>query len=108
MREEGRVARERTVGHGRIDAGQILQDDPACADGHVAHLGVPHLAIGQADGGASGGEQTPCTICGEPVPHRRFGKGDGVVFRLPPMPPPIQHAEDDGAVWVLPRHERAF
>ena len=97
-REEGRVAGKRAVGHGVVDAGQVLQNDPACADGHVPDLRVPHLTLRQAYGFAGGGEQAPRAVCGEPVPYRRFGKRDGVVLRLLPMPPPIQHAKDDGAV----------
>ena len=97
-REKGRIARERTVGHGCIDAGQVLQNDPARPDGHVPHLGVPHLALRQADGGAGGGEQAVGPVGGQAVPHRRLGERDGVVLRLLPVPPPVQDAEDDGAV----------
>ena len=107
-REEGGVARERAVFHGGIDAGQVLQHRPACADGHVADLGVAHLALGQADGGAGGREQTVGTRAGQAVPDRRFGQGDGVVVPLRPMPPAVQHAEDDGAEGGLRAHVPAF
>ena len=93
-----RVASERAVGHGGIDAGQVLQDDPAGADGHVADLRVPHLALGQAHGGAGGGEQAVGAGGGQPVPHRRLGERDGVMLGLRPMAPAVQHAKDDGAV----------
>ena len=108
QREEGRVARERAVGHGRVDAGQVLQDHAACADGRVADLGIAHLALGQADGGAGGREQPAGTRAGQAVPDRRLGQGDGVVVPLRPVTPAVQHAEDDGAEGSLGAHVPAF
>ena len=78
------------------------------SDGHVTHLGVAHLAFGQTHRGAGGGEQAVRAGGGQAVPHRRFRQRDGVVLRLRPMAPPIQHAENDGAAASLPSHDPAF
>ena len=47
--EQDWIAGERAVGYGGIDARQVLQDRPPCAEVEVADLAVAHLPNRQAD-----------------------------------------------------------
>ena len=46
---EDRITVESAILNGEIDAGELLIDDAACAEIKMSHLGVSHLALGQAD-----------------------------------------------------------
>ena len=63
-REQGGVRGERAVGDRVADAHERLRHDPSGAEVEVADLGVAHLAVGQADIGAGGGERV-CGIVGQ-------------------------------------------
>ncbi len=54
--EQRLVLEEAAVGDRVVDPGQVLLDDRAGAEVEVADLGVAHLAVGQADVAALGGE----------------------------------------------------
>src|SRR5207237_5414279 len=45
---EDRVAGQGPVGHGRVDAGEVLLDHGAGSQVEVPHLGVAHLPLGEA------------------------------------------------------------
>ncbi len=51
--EDG-VLEEGAVLNRRVDAHEVLQKDTARADRQMADLGVAHLAVREADGGARG------------------------------------------------------
>ena len=51
---QGGHLRQLALADGLADAHQLLVDHPAGPDVHVAHLGVAHLALGQAHGLARG------------------------------------------------------
>jgi len=61
------------------DPGQFLVDDSACADIHVADLGIAHLAGRQSNRFARCLQQGVRAIVQESVPVRRVAGGDGVV-----------------------------
>ena len=46
---ENLILEEVTVLDGLGNAGELLIDDSACADIGIAHPGLSHLALGQAD-----------------------------------------------------------
>ncbi len=76
--EQGLVVEEAPVGDRVVDPGQVLLDDRAGAEVEVADLGVPHLALRQADVAALGGELGVGVATPEPVEDRRLGKRDRV------------------------------
>ncbi len=100
----GRLARRDQLGgpeeaavlDGRIDAGQILIDDPAGAQVHVADLGVAHLAIRQADVAAFGVDQGVRRGGQQASPIRQFRLRQRIVGGIFTMTPAIQDQQDDG------------
>ena len=44
-----RIMVESPILNGEIDAGEFLVDDATCAEIEMPHLGISHLALGQAD-----------------------------------------------------------
>ena len=73
-----RVARQRAVGDGLVDARQVLADDRAGAEVEVADLGVAHLPLGQPDRAAAGRQLRVRVARPEVVEDRRVGQLDGV------------------------------
>ena len=55
---QDRTLGQRTVGDGLVDARQVGHRDPAGAEIHMTDLGIAHLALGQADEGLRGVDQT--------------------------------------------------
>src|SRR5690606_1647178 len=60
--EQFLVGEETAVADRRVDAGQVLVDDPACAEVHVADFGIAHLPVGKADMHAGGMDQRMRTV----------------------------------------------
>ncbi len=56
-RQQLRIGEEAAIADGRVDPGQVLVDDAAGAQVHVAHFRVAHLPIRQADMAAFGMDQ---------------------------------------------------
>src|SRR5581483_6766890 len=75
---EDAIVEEAAVGDRVVDARQVLLDDRAGAQVEMPHLGVPHLAVGQADVAAAGREGAMGEAAPELVEHRRVGLADGV------------------------------
>src|SRR5690606_29561088 len=80
-----------------VDLQEILQHDPAGAQGHVADPGIADLAPGQAhillasaEAGAGAGPPQPAAIRGPRLDH-------GVVGGILAPAPAVQHAKDNGA-----------
>jgi hypothetical protein len=90
---ERRQCRERAVGDGVVDPGQVLHDDAAGADIHVADFGVAHLARGQADRPAGGRQQGVWAFRGHPVEILRLRQRDGIVLSVQPVAPPVENAQ---------------
>ena len=76
--EQRLVLEEAAVGDRVVDPGQVLLDDRPGAEVQVADLGVAHLAVGQADVAALGGEPGVREALPEPVEDRRLGERDRV------------------------------
>ena len=76
--DERGVVEEGAVPDREVDPHQVLEEHAAGADREVPHLGVPHLAGGQADGLARGGERRVWEQAPEGVEDRRLGEVDGV------------------------------
>ena len=95
---------EAAVGDRRVDARQILHHDAAGADIHVADLGIPHLAVGQADIVLARLQLRVRAVRHEAVPIRRPGQEDGVVVAVGALAPAVQDAQDDGTGTTRLRH----
>ncbi len=78
------------------DAGQVLVDDAAGADIQVAHLGVAHLAVGQADIRAGGAELRHRVIAAQGVEARRLGQAGGIVLAGGFDTPPVEDDQGQG------------
>ena len=72
--QQRRVLEEAAVGDRVVDPGQVLLDDRAGAEVEVADLGVAHLAVGEADVAALGGELGVRVALPEGVEDRRAGQ----------------------------------
>src|SRR5690606_30948480 len=79
-----------------VDAGQFLVHHPACADVHVADLGVAHLPVRQADVSTLGVDQGGRAGFPQPAPVGHVGLGDGVVARILAVAPAVQDQQDHG------------
>ena len=75
----GIVFEEAAIVDGAADAGQILEHHTASADVGVAHLAVAHLPGGQTHIQSAGGQGGVGVFLEQPVKHRRFRQGHGVV-----------------------------
>ena len=85
-----------SVRHRGIDPRQILHDNPASADIHVANLGIADLTFGQPDRGAGGGQSRPRPVAAHRIEDRRVGERHGVAVARLAQPPAIHDAQDDG------------
>ena len=82
------VLEEAAVGDRVVDPRQVLLDDRPGAEVEVADLGVAHLAVGQADVAAGGGERRVRVALPELVEGRRVGLGDRVAGPVGARPQP--------------------
>lgn len=64
------VLEELVVACGHIDLDQVLVDDAACAEVHMADLGVAHLSVRKADVLAAGLEMAVRILCPEGLNER--------------------------------------
>ena len=95
-REQGFVARKAAIGNRRIDAGEILVDDAARTDVHVADFGIAHLPVRQSDMQAMGVDQGVRTVAQQGVPVRQPRLRKRVVRGLFAMAPAIEDQQQDG------------
>ncbi len=77
---QGRVFKKISVFNGFGNAGQLLVNNPACADVGMPHLAVAHLSVGQAHVQTRAADGPPRALLHQLVHHRRFGQSNGVVF----------------------------
>ena len=90
-----RVLAQRAVGDRLVDARQILADHGAGAEVEVADLGVAHLAFGQPDGAAAGGQRRVRVGRPQLVEHRRARQRDRVARAGLGEPPAVEHDQAD-------------
>ena len=90
------VGEEAAVLDRRVDAGEVLIDDAAGAQIHVADLGIAHLPVRQADVAALGVDQRMRPLRPQAVPVRQIGQRQRVVGRILAIPPTVQDQQDDG------------
>jgi len=95
-REQHRVAREGTIGHGGVDTGQLLQDDSTGAQVEVAHLAVAHLAGRQADRLTRGVKRGVRPAAQQCPPSRHLRRRDSVYLRIATQAESVEHDDDDG------------
>ncbi|MNP05238.1 hypothetical protein D3C76_971840 [compost metagenome] len=91
-----RILEELAVADRLGHAGEVLVDDTAGAEVHVADLGVAHLAVGQADVHAGAGDQAVRLAGQQAVPIGLLRGIDGVVFRGVAMAEAVQDDQDQG------------
>jgi hypothetical protein len=78
-RAQGPVLEKAAVRDGIVDEHQVLPDNAAGAEGHVAHLRVPHLPVRKPDGAARCLQQSMVVTRQIVVEARRVGDRDRVV-----------------------------
>ena len=91
--EQDLVLEQRAVGDRVVDPRQVLLDDRARAEVHVADLGVAHLPVGEADVAPAGRERRVRVALPELVEHRRLGERDGVARALLGEAPAVEDHE---------------
>ena len=84
---------ERPVGHRIVDPGEVLAHDRAGAEVEVTDLGVAHLALGQPDGPAAGGQLRVRVGRPQRVEHRGAGEVHGVPGPRGGQAPAVEHDE---------------
>ncbi len=77
-----RILEKAAIGDRVVDAHEVLLDDRAAADGHVADLGIAHLPGGQADAAPRGLERGQRIALEVAVEIGRLGLQDGVMRRI--------------------------
>ncbi len=90
--------RQTAVRNRKIDARQILHDNPAGAQIHVTDFGVAHLAVGQADRQAGRCQQGMGLLGHQPIPCGGVGQSNGIIDRLGTVSPAVEYAKNDGAL----------
>ena len=93
---EGGIGEEAAVGDGGVDAGHVHADDAACAEVEMAHFGVAHLSVGEADVVVAGSEEGVGVVDEELVVCGLTGECDGVAVGLGAIAPAVEDGEDDG------------
>ena len=78
-----------------VDTQQVLLHHGPRAQVQVAHLGVPHLALGQPHRGAVRHERRVRVLLPQLVEHGRVGQVDRVARPGLGEPPAVQHDEAD-------------
>ena len=63
---------EFAVSYGFVDLRQFLQHDPACAQVHVANLGIAHLPVRQSDLTCGRVQMRTWQVRDHRIPRRRF------------------------------------
>ncbi len=91
---QGRIVEERTVRDGFADPGELLIDNPAGTEIHMADFGIAHLAARQPHVRAGTGNQRVWPVVPQIVPHRRAGHCDCVSLGIFPVSPPVEHDEN--------------
>ncbi len=91
----GRCASEPSV-HGPADPRQILHDHPAGADVQVAHLGISHLSIGQANVETGGAQLRRGRGGDEAIIVRDAGLPDRVVGGVVAQTPTVEYDQHHG------------
>jgi hypothetical protein len=79
-----------------VHAREVLVDDAAGADVHVADFGIAHLAVRQADVFALGVHQGVRAVGEQAAPVRQPGLGQGVVLGLLAMAPAVEDQQQQG------------
>ena len=100
--EQRLVLEEAAVGDRVVDPGQVLLDDRPGAEVEVADLGVAHLAVGQADVAALGGELSVREPAPEAVEDRRLGQRDRVPRPRLGEPPAVEDDQGEGGDELMP------
>src|SRR6202040_1733087 len=88
---------ETTVLDGAVDSGEVLEHDAAGADVEVTDLGVPLLALGQADRETGGGQRRMRPPLPQGVPVRRLGRCDRVPDSVGAVSPAVDDHQHEGA-----------
>ncbi len=91
-----RVAPERLVVDGVVDARDVHHRDAAGAKVQVADFAVSHLSRRKADVGTAGADDVVRVRREEGVEPRCLGEADGVVGGLFPFTETVENDEDEG------------
>ena len=104
---QGCVAGQQTVFYCRIDAPNILADDPSGPQVHVADFGVSHLAGGKANVDTAGVDKGVRPGSPQSLEVGRVCRRDCVVGHVGPVSPAVQNAKNHGAslVSLVANHE---
>jgi hypothetical protein len=97
-REQFRIVKKRAVLDCRIDAREILIDDPPGADIHVSNFGIAHLTVRQTHELALGVDQRMRAIVKQTSPVRQIRLRDRVVGLIAAftMTPAIENQQQHG------------
>ena len=96
--DQGRVFKKASLFDGLTDPGELLRDKAACAQMHMADLGIAHVFIRQTHIEARAAEQGVWVKGPEIVPYRFMGTVYGIVFGDVAMTPAVQYNQDQGPV----------
>ena len=90
------VFEEAAVFDGGVHAREVLVDDAAGADVHVAHFGIAHLAVRQAHVLAFGVHQGVRAVGQQAAPVGQPGLGQGVVGGVLAVAPAVEDEQKQG------------
>jgi len=93
--DEQRLLEELPAHDRRVNAGDLLVDDPPRADVQVADLGIAHQAAGQAHALARGVDERRGILPQEPRVIRRPRQRNGVRLTLRAVAPAVEDDEDN-------------
>src|SRR5438874_708819 len=91
--DEQRLLEELPAHDRRVNACDLLVDDPPRADVQVADFGISHQPVRQAHALARGVDERPGILLQEPRVIRRPRQRDGVGLALRAIPPAVEDDE---------------
>ena len=97
------IVEELVVADGHVDLDQVLVDDAAGAEVHMANLGVAHLPVRQADVFAAGLQVAGRIFRTQAVDDRRALRPDGVGIIVFALAPTVEDHQKYFTVHILSR-----
>ncbi len=94
LNERG-IGKEAAVSDGAVDAHDIHADDASGAQVQMSNLGIPHLAVGQANKVIARVDQSAWKFFDKMIVRWLASQRDGVAVRIRAIAPSVENGENN-------------